>query len=400
MRVNLMERSSAAVAAPGSMTGEAFMRRLWIAAIVSFLLGIAPGAAEALAQSGPTTAQKAAVRDGQHDFDFEAGSWNIHLRKLLHPLSGSTAWVDFDGTSATRSIWGGRGFLEQFETDGAAGHIEGLTLRLYDPQSQQWRLYWANSKDGVMETPMIGAFRNGRGEFFDQELLNGRAIYVRFIWSKITANSAHFEQSFSDDGGKTWEVNWITDQTRTGPEPSWSQAQDNRPSTPDSGDGAAPDAAQQAFAFDAGRWTMQMKRLADPLSGSQSWYEMSGRSVVEQVWGGRANLALVEADGPKGHLELLALRLYQPQARQWSIFFATSDGGILSVPCVGRFSGGRGEFYDQEAFHGRSILVRFRIWPVSPDSFTSDQAFSDDGGKTWETNWVNTGTREGKGEAQ
>jgi hypothetical protein len=154
------------------------------------------------------------ARDGQHDFDFEIGKWKIHLKKLLKPLTGSNSWVEFDGTSVTRKVWNGLANLEEFETDGPAGHIEGLTLRLYNPQSHQWSLYWATSKNGTLGIPTIGEFKNGRGEFFDQESFNGKMILVRYIWSDITANSAHFEQSFSDDGGKNWEVNWITDQTR------------------------------------------------------------------------------------------------------------------------------------------------------------------------------------------
>jgi hypothetical protein len=156
-----------------------------------------------------------AERDGQHDFDFEVGNYKIHLKRLLHPLTGSTSWVEFDGTSVTRKVWDGRAQLEEFETDSpAAGHIEGLTLRLYNPQSHQWSLYWATSKGGPIYPPQIGEFKNGRGEFFGQDTLNGKAIFIRFVWSDTTTNTPHFEQSFSDDGGKTWEVNWITDQTR------------------------------------------------------------------------------------------------------------------------------------------------------------------------------------------
>ncbi len=164
----------------------------------------------------PAAVQTAAAtaRDGQHDFDFELGTWKIHLKRLEHPLTGSTSWVEFDGTSVTRKVWDGRAQIEEFETDGSTGHIEGLTLRLYNPESHQWSLNWANSRTGVLGQPTIGEFKNGRGEFFDQEAFNGRMILVRFIWSEITPNSAHFEQSFSDDGGKTWEANWITDQTR------------------------------------------------------------------------------------------------------------------------------------------------------------------------------------------
>jgi hypothetical protein len=168
--------------------------------------------------SKTTIQHTAAERDGQQDFDFEIGSWKIHLKRRLHPLTGSNTWAEFDGTSVTRKVWDGRSDLEEFETDSpTTGHIEGLTLRVYNPQTHQWSIYWANSKDpalGQPITPMIGQFKNGRGEFYDQETLNGKSIYVRFIWSDTTTNSPHFEQSFSDDGGKTWEVNWITDQIR------------------------------------------------------------------------------------------------------------------------------------------------------------------------------------------
>ena len=162
--------------------------------------------------SSPTTT---GPRDGQHDFDFEVGSWKIHLKRLEHPLAGSSTWIDFDGTSVTRKVWDGRADLEEFEVASPTGHVEGLTLRLYNPQTHQWSLYWANSKNGTMGgPPNVGEFKNGRGEFLCQDTFNGRMILIRYVWSDITPTSAHFEQSFSDDGGKTWEVNWITDQTR------------------------------------------------------------------------------------------------------------------------------------------------------------------------------------------
>jgi hypothetical protein len=167
-----------------------------------------------LAQSD-SSAPKPVAHDGQHDFDFEIGSFKIHLKRLLHPLSGSHDWVEFDGTSVTRKVWDGRANLEEFEVDSPSGHIEGLTLRLYNSQTHQWSLYWANNKNGAMSLPPnVGEFKNGRGEFYAQDTFNGRVVLVRYIWSDITPSTAHFEQSYSDDGGKTWEVNWITDQTR------------------------------------------------------------------------------------------------------------------------------------------------------------------------------------------
>jgi hypothetical protein len=178
------------------------------------LLLPAPFASAVPPTATTVTQTRGAPAEGQHDFDFELGSWKIHLKKLLHPLTGSNAWVEFEGTSVTRNLWDGRSQIEQFETDGAAGHIEGMTLRLFNPQSHQWRLYWANSKIGILDPPQIGRFTNGIGEFYAQDTVDGNVILVRFVWSKTTSNSPHFEQSYSADGGKTWEVNWITDQTR------------------------------------------------------------------------------------------------------------------------------------------------------------------------------------------
>ncbi|HEY3743280.1 MAG TPA: hypothetical protein VGL53_25715 [Bryobacteraceae bacterium] len=150
----------------------------------------------------------------QHDFDFETGAWKTHLKRLVHPLTGSTTWVEYNGTTVVRTIWNGRANLAELEVDGAAGRIEALSMRLYDPQTQQWSLHFASGRGGGMGQPTVGSFKDGRGEFYDQETFGGRAIWVRFVISRITANSCHFEQSFSDDGGKTWEVNWIADDTR------------------------------------------------------------------------------------------------------------------------------------------------------------------------------------------
>jgi hypothetical protein len=166
------------------------------------------------AASGTSLQQTSTQRDGQHDFDFEIGTWKTHLRRLLNPLTGSTTWVEYDGTTVVRKVWNGRANLVELVADGPAGHFEGLSLRLYNPQSRQWSLNFANANSGVLAQPTIGEFKNGRGEFFDQETFNGRAILVRFVIFDITPNSCRFEQAFSDDGGKTWEVNWVATDTR------------------------------------------------------------------------------------------------------------------------------------------------------------------------------------------
>lgn len=151
----------------------------------------------------------------QHDFDWELGDWRVRLRRLLHPLTGSKSWVEFEGTAHVRRVWNGRANLLELELNGPAGHIEGLSLRLYHPQSEQWSVYFATSDDGTLGTPMAGQFQNGRGEFSDRELFRGKMIDLHFVFSHITEKSFHGEQSFSPDRGKSWETNWIEDFTRT-----------------------------------------------------------------------------------------------------------------------------------------------------------------------------------------
>jgi hypothetical protein len=177
------------------------------------------GLAQQNSDAAKTESQLAVTeRDGQHDFDFSIGTWKTHVSRLLPPLTGSTTWVQYEGISVVRKVWNGRASLFELEVHGPAGQIEGVGLRLYNPQSHQWSLNWANSHDGTMNQPMIGEFKNGHGVFFDQETFNGRIIFGRNGFSGITPNSCRFAQAFSDDGGKTWETNWVMTFTRVNDE--------------------------------------------------------------------------------------------------------------------------------------------------------------------------------------
>jgi hypothetical protein len=182
--------------------------------------GSFPGAARPNAETeGTSHGQTSRGRDGQHDFDFEIGDWKTHLSRRLRPLTGSDAWVEYEGTTVVRKIWNGRANLVELEVDGPAGHIEGLSLRLYNPESRQWSLNFSNSAGGTLSAPTIGEFKNGRGEFFNQDTLNGRSIFVRFIITCADADTCRFEQAFSEDGGKTWEDNWVATDKRMKREP-------------------------------------------------------------------------------------------------------------------------------------------------------------------------------------
>lgn len=170
---------------------------------------------QVLAQGVSTPDVAVTTLNGQHDFDFELGTWTMHRRRLQHPLSGSTTWLSAGPAEhIVRTIWGGRAFLAELRVDSPTPHFVGSILHLHDPQSHQWYLYWASSEDGKVAAPMVGAFRKGRGEFIDQEPFHGVMILVRVVYSAITPTSFRTEQSFSADGGVTWEVNAVDTFTR------------------------------------------------------------------------------------------------------------------------------------------------------------------------------------------
>ena len=166
---------------------------------------------------GAASAQPVAPHDGAHDFDFLIGDWKAHVRRLPDRLVGSTAWVEYDGISNHKKLFGSNSNLEEFEVDSLQAHlhIKAQTLRLYNPVSHQWSIFLIDVDKGTLGLPpMVGQFTGRRGEFFDQEDYKGRAILVRYVWLDISPHAARMEQSFSDDGGKNWEVNWICELSR------------------------------------------------------------------------------------------------------------------------------------------------------------------------------------------
>jgi len=147
--------------------------------------------------------------DGRNDFDFLLGTWKVYHRSLKQRLKGSTEWQEFYGDTVCRKILNGLGNLDENIIHRETGLVHAMTLRLFNPTSREWSIYWSTDLTGTLDVPMIGGFKDGRGEFYSQEVFEGQHIYNRFIWSKLTANSCQWEQAFSIDGGKTWETNWI-----------------------------------------------------------------------------------------------------------------------------------------------------------------------------------------------
>lgn len=149
-------------------------------------------------------------RDGAADFDFLLGNWRIHNRRLRERLVGSTDWLEFPARSSERRILGGLGVEEEYRSEFWPGFV-GMAFRLYNPETRLWSIYWADSKRGVMEAPVVGAFDGDRGVFEGQDQFNGQPIRVRFIWSRIHSGAPRWEQAFSRDNGASWETNWLMD---------------------------------------------------------------------------------------------------------------------------------------------------------------------------------------------
>jgi hypothetical protein len=152
---------------------------------------------------------------GAHGFDFQTGRWKAHNRRLRARLRGSTEWDEFEATVVARPILGGQGNEDEYRTSYAGGFI-GMTFRLFNPATRQWSIYWADSRRGVLDPPVIGSFTGDTGTFEGTDAFEGRPIRVRFIWSRVSTAAPRWEQAFSEDGGKTWETNWIMDFTREG----------------------------------------------------------------------------------------------------------------------------------------------------------------------------------------
>ena len=168
-------------------------------------------------QSSSATATAGQQRDGAHDFDFLIGDWKAHVRRLPDRLNGSNTWIEYDGISNHKKLLDSNANFEEFDVTSTDKklRIKGQTLRLYNPTSHQWNIYLIDLDNGTLDSPpVVGHFTGNRGELFHQEQLQGRTILVRYVWLNISPNSARMEQSYSPDGGKTWEVNWICELSR------------------------------------------------------------------------------------------------------------------------------------------------------------------------------------------
>ena len=330
--------------------------------------------------AGQPSPVRAAARadDQQHAFDFHFGTWRTHI---LTRDSSAAAWVKMTGTVIDQPLWNGRANLEKIEASGQGGHFEGLTLFLYEPKAGEWSQQFASSADGIMEEPLYGEFRNGRGVFYGWSSSPGKKVLERDVWSSITPSSYHFEIATSADGGKTWVTSFIAQLTRLA-----KSAQYATPHTAGSG-------PEHGFDFNIGPWKTKIRAVSSPLASPTAWSELQGTHDVYRVWDDWADIGQLEVDGPQGHIEDLALRLYDRKTHEWRVYFANSGSGALLPPMIGGFEDGTGTFIGLEDQDGRTVLMR-NVWSgITANACRQEWSISTNGGKTWTPTWISNDTR-------
>ncbi len=348
---------------------------------------IAPARAN---QDVPPPPSAAPNLSGAHDFDFWIGEWRVHHRRLKERLAGNHDWVDFDGTATTRPALGGLGNVDDSVFNFPGGAYRGVGIAAYDPKTAQWSTWGLDGRDPVasLDPPARGHFENGVGTFYADDSFNGKPVRVRFIWTHATPATAHFEQAYSPDAGKTWETNWTSDFQRVEPAAAGAAAVAHTAAV------AAPAAADLSglHAFDArmGDWRVHSRQLKERLAGSHEWVEFDGTQSGYKTMDGWGNVIENVFDKPEGTYHGLTIRAYDPKTAQWAIWWldGRDPSDALDPPMRGRFDNGVGTFYADDSYKGKPIRVRFTWTQVTPKSGHWEQAYSPDAGKTWETNWI------------
>ncbi|UHQ23996.1 hypothetical protein LVB77_04570 [Lysobacter sp. 5GHs7-4] len=342
-------------------------------------LGLAGAAALALpAWSLATSAAPAAAGLGPHSDDWRwlVGNWDVRHRRLKERLTGSQDWQDFAGSSACWLALGGLGSVDDNIVELPGDRYRGMTVRAYDPASDQWAIWWLDGRNPThIDPPVRGRFHGDDGEFVGRDTLRGKPIVMRFRWHEVHGREPWWEQAFSPDDGASWEVNWRNYFTRTAARP-----------TPL----ARADDAPRDFDFLVGDWQVSHRRLRKRLVGSQDWDQFGGTLRNWPVLGGHGNVGDNVFEFPSGTVRGIGLRSYDPKAKQWLSWWL--DGRTptsIAPPVRGGFAAdGVGTFIGDDTLDGKPIKTRVLWSRITARSARWEQACSDDGGKTWETNWT------------
>jgi hypothetical protein len=351
------------------------------------------GGAAALGIGGRVAAQaqrSSASSDAElgaraHDWDWLIGNWDVWHRRLKERLAGGRDWDEFSGKSALWLTMAGLGTIDDNILELPGGTYRGLTVRAFDPATSQWSIWWLDGRYPTrIDPPVLGKFDGDSATFIGKDTFKGRPILMRFRWLDIHSPRPHWEQAFSADGGKTWEVNWVNFFTRTSaapaPLPPSEVAFDER----------------HDWDFLVGRWMVRNRRLKQRLAGSTQWEEFNSTLINWPVLGGLGNVGDNVFEAAGGTYRGVSVRAFDPGTRQWLSWWLDGRTPARIAPSVsGGFTKGVGTLTGDDELNGRPIKVRSRWSEITRTSARWEQAFSADGGSTWETNWVSEFTRAG-----
>lgn len=329
---------------------------------------------------GPALAR---ATDRRRDWAWLEGNWQVDHRRLRRRLAQDTHWDRFAGTSAVWMTLDGLGTVDDNLLRLPGGDYRAMGIRAYDPATDRWSIWWLDGRNPTrIDPPVTGRFDGDTGLFTGTDTFDGRPIDVRFQWRGVHGARPHWQQSFSPDGGASWEMNWENFFTRTAATPA--------PLPPRSDTERAPD----DWAFLAGRWTVRHRKLRKRLAGSRDWDLFGGTFVNWPTLGGSGNAGDNLMEAPSGTFRGIGFRAWDPAAHEWlSWWLDGRDPGRIGAPLRGRFVDGIGTYLSDDEHEGKPVKARVTWSRITRSTARWEQAFSADGGATWEVNWTSDFTR-------
>jgi hypothetical protein len=344
----------------------------------------------------------------RNDFDFFEGKWKLRNKRLKTRLDNCTEWFEYNGINIDKKILNGIGHTNNNIAAIEGKSVEGVGLTLFNPETRLWTIYWASSRNGMLDyaNPMVGSFEGNIGSFYCLEMINGKLIVVMARWDKTNTNSPVWSQAFSEDKGKTWEWNSYNYGTRVLEDEKEQLKKlltfDNTIPIPKLHFDSAGELKIEASAnssnddFDrlTGKWKMYHKKLKSRLSNNNEWIELESIDInYGTILNGLGNTDQYTATFDGEPFEGFTIRLFNPETKLWSLYWVASNSGVLDPPVVGSFDNDIGHFFCKDIFNGKDIIVLFRWDMRDREHPVWSQAFSPDQGKTWEWNWINVSYR-------
>lgn len=332
-------------------------------------------AGAACALGAPALLPAAANAGHEQDWQWLVGNWDVHHERLRDRLAGSTTWDKFGGKCNSWTTLGGLGNVDDCLLYLPSGTYRAVAPRAFDPATNQWNIWWLDGRmAGKLDPPVRGGFKGTEGEFRGPDVYKGTPVDVRFRWHETHGKRPWWDQSYSTDSGKSWEVNWRNYFTRTSATPT--------PIALEAGEKAADAAGEWAFL--AGEWRVRNRRLKK----DGSWEEFDSTLRNRPVMAGLGNVGDNVFHAPSGAYRGLSMRSYDPESKLWRSWWLDGRRPQEIAPSLsGGFANGVGTLTGEDVIDGQKVQLRSRWSDMTATSARWEQAISRDG-KRWEPNWI------------